>query len=74
MKSSVKAQKAPIGKRLVKFWPLYVMLVPCIIYYILIKYVPMAGLLLAFKDYSYKKGIFLKFTDYFSIIYCNFKQ
>ena len=58
MKSSVKAQKAPIGKRLVKFWPLYVMLVPCIIYYILIKYVPMAGLLLAFKDYSYKKGIF----------------
>ena len=58
MKSMVKVQKVPIGKRLIKFWPLYVMLLPCIIYYILIKYVPMAGLLLAFKDYSYKKGIF----------------
>ena len=35
----------------------YVMLIPCIIYYILICYVPMAGSVLAFKDYSFKKGI-----------------
>lgn len=52
-----KPPKQPIGKRLVRYWPLYVMLLPCIIYYILICYVPMAGSVLAFKDYSFKKGI-----------------
>ena len=46
-----------MGKRIVKFWPLYVMLVPCVVYYILICYVPIAGNVLAFKDYSFKKGI-----------------
>lgn len=44
-------------KRFIKFWPLYLMLLPCIIYYILICYVPMGGIVLAFKDYSFKKGI-----------------
>ena len=57
MKSKAKIQKAPVGKRIVKFWPLYVMLVPCVVYYILICYVPIAGNVLAFKDYSFKKGI-----------------
>lgn len=49
--------KAPLGKRLMRFWPLYLMLLPCIVYYILICYVPMAGSVLAFKDYSFRKGI-----------------
>ena len=40
-----------------RYWPLYVMLLPCIVYYALICYVPMAGSVLAFKDYSFKKGI-----------------
>lgn len=57
MKMKANVQKAPVGKRLVKFWPLYVMLMPCVIYYILICYVPIAGNVLAFKDYSFKKGI-----------------
>ena len=52
-----KPPKQPLGKRLIRYWPLYVMLIPCIIYYILICYVPMAGSVLAFKDYSFKKGI-----------------
>lgn len=52
-----KPPKQPLGKRLLRYWPLYVMLIPCIIYYILICYVPMAGSVLAFKDYSFKKGI-----------------
>ena len=52
-----KPKKQPLGKRLVRYWPLYVMLLPCIIYYALICYVPMAGSVLAFKDYSFKKGI-----------------
>ena len=52
-----KPKKQPLKKRLVRYWPLYVMLIPCIIYYALICYVPMAGSVLAFKDYSFKKGI-----------------
>ncbi|PPK79141.1 carbohydrate ABC transporter membrane protein 1 (CUT1 family) [Lacrimispora xylanisolvens] len=46
-----------ITKKLIRFWPLYLMLVPCIIYYVLICYVPMGGVILAFKDYSFRKGI-----------------
>lgn len=45
------------GKKSLKFWPLYLMLIPCIIYFILICYVPMSGIVLAFKDYSFKEGI-----------------
>ena len=52
-----KPKKQPLKKRLVRYWPLYLMLLPCIIYYALICYVPMAGSVLAFKDYSFKKGI-----------------
>lgn len=49
--------KRSLGKRILKFWPLYLMLLPCIIYYILICYIPMGGIVLAFKDYSFRKGI-----------------
>lgn len=52
-----KPPKQSLEKRLIRFWPLYVMLIPCVIYYALICYVPMAGSVLAFKDYSFKKGI-----------------
>ena len=36
---------------------LYLMLVPVITYYIVFKYVPMYGLIIAFKDYNVFKGI-----------------
>ncbi len=52
-----RTRDVPLGKRILRFWPLYLMLLPCIIYYILICYVPMGGITLAFKDYSFKKGI-----------------
>lgn len=57
METAATKKKEPIGKRILRFWPLYVMLLPCIVYYALICYVPMAGNVLAFKDYSFKKGI-----------------
>lgn len=56
-KERYKPPKLSVRKRLIKYWPLYVMLLPCIIYYILICYVPMAGNVLAFKDFSFRKGI-----------------
>ena len=52
----VSSQK-PLGRRLLRYWPLYVMLIPAITYYALICYVPIAGSVLAFKDYSFNKGI-----------------
>lgn len=47
----------PLHKRILSCWPLYLMLLPAIVYYILICYVPIAGNVLAFKDYSFRKGI-----------------
>lgn len=40
-----------------KKWQLYIMIVPAVIYAILFNYKPMYGLIIAFKDYSFKKGI-----------------
>lgn len=37
---------------------LYLLLVPCIVYFVVFKYVPMYGLILAFKDFKFSKGIF----------------
>lgn len=47
----------PLWRRVLDCWPLYLMLLPAIVYYILICYVPIAGNVLAFKDYSFRKGI-----------------
>ena len=54
---AVMLNKKSLKSKLLHYWPLYVMLLPAIIYYILICYVPMAGNVLAFKEYSFKKGI-----------------
>ena len=45
-------------KRLRKYRPLYLLALPAIVYLIVNNYFPMAGLILAFKNYSYSKGIF----------------
>ena len=55
--TAVKKNKKSLGSRMLQYRALYVMLLPAIIYYILICYVPMAGNILAFKEYSFKKGI-----------------
>lgn len=38
-------------------WILYVLLIPVLAWYLIFCYGPMGGLILAFKDYSYKGGI-----------------
>jgi putative aldouronate transport system permease protein len=40
-----------------KHLPLYVMLLPCIIFFIVFAYIPMGGAVLAFKEYMFNKGI-----------------
>ena len=36
---------------------LYILLLPCVIYFIIFNYVPMYGLILAFKDFRFSRGI-----------------
>jgi len=40
-----------------KWWPLYLMMLPGLVYLIVYKYVPMAGTIIAFKNYRVKMGI-----------------
>lgn len=40
-----------------KYWPLYIMVLPGVIFLILFKYIPMMGSIIAFQDYSVFRGI-----------------
>lgn len=44
--------------RLRKNIPLLIMLIPVVAYYIIFKYAPMGGLVIAFEDYNFSKGMF----------------
>ncbi len=56
-KAVAQPKKITAGQYLKKNWPLYVMLLIPMAYVILFKYVPMAGLAIAFKDFNVFKGI-----------------
>lgn len=43
---------------LIKHKYLYIMLIPGVLYFIIFRYVPMTGILMAFERYSFTKGIF----------------
>ena len=43
--------------RIRKYIPLYLMLVPAVVYLFINNYIPIAGIVVAFKNYSAKKGI-----------------
>lgn len=45
-------------KKLKRYIPLYLMLIPGAVYLIINNYAPMAGIVVAFKNYNYQKGIF----------------
>lgn len=51
-------RKPSVKRRLRKYWPLYLLALPSIAYLIINNYMPMVGLILAFKDYSFADGIF----------------
>lgn len=59
-----------------RFWFIYLIFIPVIAYYLIFKYVPMYGVLIAFKKYSPALGIFgsewiglVNFQKFFSSIY-----
>lgn len=41
-----------------KYLPLYIMMLPCIIYLIINNYIPMTGIIVAFKKYNIKTGLY----------------
>ena len=49
--------ESSLRKRLIKYLPLYILAIPSLAYLIVNNYMPMAGLVLAFKKYSFGKGV-----------------
>ncbi|HPY43101.1 MAG TPA: ABC transporter permease subunit [Clostridia bacterium] len=65
--------------RITRNWQLYLMLLPVVIYFVVMCYGPMYGVLLGFKDYRVRRGImgspwadplFKHFDRFFSSPYC----
>ncbi len=66
-------KKNKLLNQIKKHWILYLMFLPCFIHFIVFKYVPMIGLLQAFKEFRFDKSIFQSnwvgfkyFIDFFS--------
>lgn len=53
-----KNNKVPFFKTLKRNWMLLAMLAPAVIYVLVFSYVPMTGIVLAFKKYQYAGGIY----------------
>lgn len=48
---------SPIGKRIGKYWQLYLMLLIPVVITIIYKYIPMYGIQIAFRDYKASRGM-----------------
>ena len=60
MNKANKAQlnKKPLSRRIKRYFPIYRMALPGLIYLFINNFMPLPGLVLAFKKYNAKKGIF----------------
>lgn len=54
----IKSLKQKLQKEFSQFGPLYILALPGLIFLILFSYVPMSGLIIVFKDYKFKDGMF----------------
>lgn len=52
------SEKKNLKRRLIRYIPLYIMALPGLVYLFINNYMPLPGLVLAFKKYNAKKGIF----------------
>ncbi|MDQ8734787.1 ABC transporter permease subunit [Paenibacillus sp. LHD-38] len=70
-KKKVSAEKYSAAKKIKRHWQLYLLAIVPLAFLITFKYVPMAGIVIAFKDYSVTKGIMgsdwvgLRYFSYF---------
>jgi len=51
-----KCNSVSLGKRILKHWDLYLLLIPGIVITIIFKYIPMYGIQIAFRDYNAVDG------------------
>ncbi len=54
----MKPQNKALRNRIKRYIPLYLMILPGFAYLIINNYMPMSGIVVAFKKYNYQKGIF----------------
>lgn len=54
----MKRKKTKRLKRISRYFPLYLMMLPGIIYLLINNYLPMTGIVLAFKKYNFRDGIY----------------
>ncbi len=57
VKAQKKSGESGIGKRIAKNWALYLLMLPAIIIMFCFTYIPMGGIVIAFKDFSPAEGI-----------------
>lgn len=57
VKGKTKISKLSFLQKMKKSWQLYVLILPTFIYFVVFKYVPMYGILMAFKNFTPSKGI-----------------
>lgn len=69
-----KFPKIGLLNNYVKYWQLAIMLLPAVVFYIVFKYIPIYGVIIAFKDYRFNLGIlgspwvgFDNFIELFSV-------
>ncbi|WP_338553128.1 ABC transporter permease subunit [Paenibacillus sp. KS-LC4] len=55
--TEVRRAKNPVLKKLKRYAPLFIMIIPGVIYLFINNYLPMLGLIIAFKDVNFAKGI-----------------
>jgi putative aldouronate transport system permease protein len=55
---AVRIRKLTVLGELRRHWPLYTMFIPIAVYFLIFAYAPMAGVVMAFKDFNYRDGIF----------------
>ncbi|MDR1540989.1 MAG: ABC transporter permease subunit [Clostridiales bacterium] len=56
--STKNNQRKKLSNAVKRFIPLYILLIPVLLYYSIFMFAPMAGIIIAFKDYSFNLGIF----------------
>ena len=54
----MSARRFAVAKKsLRRHWQLYLLIIPCIVHFVIFKYIPMANVVIAFKDFNVIKGI-----------------
>lgn len=55
--TEARRAQSPVLKKLKRYAPLFIMVIPGVIYLLINNYLPMLGLMIAFKDVNFAKGI-----------------